>query len=292
MYSNRKGIILAGGVGSRLYPITASISKQLLPVYDKPMVYYPLTTLMLTGIRDILVICSPKDCESFRTLLGDGSRLGLNIEIRSQDHPNGIGEAFLIGYDFIAGRHCSLILGDNIFYGQNFSGFLSKADKNIEGCSIFGYPVMNPSQFGVVEFDQQGNVLSLEEKPERPRSNYAVPGLYFYDSNVGEIAKDIKPSKRGELEVTDINKVYLGDRKLKVFGLGRGIAWMDAGTPKSLKDAGNFIAAIQDRQGMYVACPEEVALYMKFIDNREFERNIESMPHGEYRDYLVKICRS
>ena len=264
-----KGIILAGGSGTRLYPITRSVSKQLLPVYDKPMIYYPMSVLMLAGIREILIIAKNKDIDLFKELFGDGSDLGLKIYYKVQENPNGIAEAFIIGEEFIGNEKVTLVLGDNIFYGQGFVEKLENATKS-DKSTIFGYHVSNPRDFGVVEFDEDFNVISIEEKPENPKSNYVVPGLYFYDNDVVEIAKNIKPSERGELEITSINNEYLKRGKLKVELFGRGMAWLDTGTHKGLLDASNFVEVIQTRQGLYIACLEEIAYRKGYIEKARF----------------------
>ena len=286
-----KGIILAGGSGTRLYPMTKAISKQIIPIYDKPMIYYPLSVLMLAGIRDILIISTPRDIEGFRELLGDGSKLGLNFEYKIQNKPRGLADAFIIGEKFIGNDNVALILGDNIFYGYGFTQRLKSAAKRRRGATIFGYYVNNPEDFGVVEFDKDFNVLSIEEKPEHPKSNYAVPGLYFYDNNIVDIAKSIKPSKRGELEITSVNNEYLNMGKLKVELLGRGMAWLDTGTPSGLLDAANFVEAIQTRQGLYVACIEEIAYRMGYIDNEQLIKLAEPMRKTDYGMYLLNIAQ-
>jgi glucose-1-phosphate thymidylyltransferase len=286
-----KGIILAGGSGTRLYPMTKAISKQIIPIYDKPMIYYPLSVLMLAGIRDILIISTPRDIEGFRELLEDGDKLGLNFEYKIQNKPRGLADAFIIGEKFIGNDNVALILGDNIFYGYGFTQRLKSAAKRKKGATIFGYHVNNPEDFGVVEFDKDFNVLSIEEKPEHPKSNYAVPGLYFYDNNIVDIAKSIKPSKRGELEITSVNNEYLNMGKLKVELLGRGMAWLDTGTPSGLLDAANFVEAIQTRQGLYVACIEEIAYRMGYIDNEQLIKLAEPMRKTDYGMYLLNIAQ-
>lgn len=285
-----RGIILAGGSGTRLYPITKSISKQAIPIYDKPMIYYPLSVLMLSKIKDILIISTPRDIKLFTDLLGDGSHLGLNISYKVQQSPNGIGEAFIIGEDFIGKDNVCLILGDNIFYGYRFTERLNKALKR-EGATIFGYHVNNPSEFGVVEFDEEFNVVSIEEKPKKPKSNYAVPGLYFYDNDVVQIAKAIKPSDRGELEITSINNEYLRRNKLKVELLGRGMAWLDTGTCDGLLEASNFVEAIQNRQGLYIACLEEIAYRQGFISKEELIELAKPLLKTDYGKYLIKVSQ-
>ncbi|MCH9024782.1 MAG: glucose-1-phosphate thymidylyltransferase RfbA, partial [candidate division Zixibacteria bacterium] len=270
-----KGIILAGGTGTRLYPVTRSVCKQLLPVYDKPMIYYPLATLMQAGIREILIISTEADKPRFKSLFGDGSQLGLNISYQIQPEPNGIAESFLIGEEFIGSDNVALILGDNIFYGHGVPKALNQACKRESGATIFGYRVKDPSRYGVIEFDKQGNVLSIEEKPEAPKSNYAAVGLYFYDSAITDIAARVKPSPRGELEITDLNRIYLEQKRLRVELLGRGLAWLDTGTPHSLLNASNYIQALEERQGLMVACLEEVAFEMGFIGRDKVERAAE-----------------
>jgi len=283
----RKGIILAGGAGTRLYPLTQIVCKQLLPVYDKPMIYYPLSTLMLGGIRNILIISTPKDLPIFRILFGDGSRLGLSIQFAEQPKPEGIAQAFLIGADFLADDGVSLVLGDNIFYGK--LDFFREALKIESGGCIFGYPVSNPERYGVIEFDRDGKAISLEEKPKNPKSNFAVPGLYIYDKTVVDICRTLKPSARGELEITDVNLAYLRRGLLQVKILGRGIAWLDTGTHESMLDAGGYIAAIEKRQGLKIACLEEIAYHMGFIDREQLGRFITTLPDTPYRKYLEMV---
>jgi glucose-1-phosphate thymidylyltransferase len=285
--SLKKGIILAGGSGTRLYPATQVVCKQLLPVYDKPMIYYPLSTLMLFGITEILLISTPEDTPRFEELLGDGSSLGLSISYQVQQKPDGIAQAFLIGEEFIAGDPVALILGDNIFYGAY--DFLRAARSFTSGAVLFGYYVSNPERYGVVEFDTSGKVVSIEEKPKDPKSNYAVTGLYLYDSNVLSIAKSLKPSARGELEITDINREYLKRESLQVVQMGRGIAWLDTGTHSSMLDAGNFIATIERRQGQKIACIEEIAYRMKFIDKMQVHTLLDSMVDNDYKRYLSEV---
>ncbi|AVQ31360.1 glucose-1-phosphate thymidylyltransferase RfbA [Fusobacterium varium] len=284
-----KGIILAGGSGTRLHPLTRSVSKQILPVYDKPMIYYPLSVLMLAGIKEILVISTPRDIDCFKELLGDGSKVGLRMEYAVQEKPNGLAEAFIIGEKFIGKDNVALVLGDNIFFGQGFSPKVQKAASLEKGAEIFGYLVKDPREYGVVEFDKDKNVLSLEEKPEKPKSKYAIPGLYFYDNTVVEKAKNLKPSKRGELEITDLNKLYLAEGNLKVNLLGRGFAWLDTGTHKNLLHASNFIETIQDRQGNYVACIEEIAYKNGWITKEELIKLAEPLLKTEYGKYLLEI---
>jgi glucose-1-phosphate thymidylyltransferase len=285
----RKGIVLAGGSGTRLYPITRAFSKQLLPVYDKPMVYYPLTTLMLAGIREILVICTPHDLPIFRNLLGDGSQWGLTLSYLAQPKPEGIAQAFLLGADFIAGDPTALVLGDNIFYGQDFRETVFNASQREDGATILAYRVKHPEAYGVVEFDAAGRAIGLEEKPAKPRSNYAVPGLYFYDSRVVEMTRKLKPSARGELEITDLNKAYLAAKELHVELLGRGTAWLDTGTHESLLQAGMFIQTIEERQGLKVACPEEIAYRMGYIDAAQLKLLAGELAKTSYGDYLLQI---
>ena len=285
----KKGIILAGGAGSRLYPLTLVASKQLQPVYDKPMIYYPLATLMMAGIRDILIISTPQDTPRFEGLLGSGKQWGINLSYAVQAEPKGIAQAFLVGEDFIAGDSVALILGDNIFYGK--MGFDRIVAEFTSGARVFGYPVHDPERYGVVEFDQEGKVLSLEEKPARPRSHFAIPGLYLYDGQVVEIARGLTPSPRGELEITDVNKAYLGKGELRVERLGRGIAWLDTGTHESLLEASHFIGTLEMRQGLKIACLEEIALRQGFVDQRLMKENIEATPQSSYRDYLARVLR-
>ena len=286
-----KGIILAGGAGTRLSPLTKAISKQLIPVYDKPMVYYPLSTLMLTGIKDILIISTPQDLAKFRELFRDGREIGLNISYCEQPKPEGIAQAFIIGEEFIGKNSVCLILGDNIFYGHSFSMTLQKMAGLKEGACIFGYWVANPQRYGVVEFNENNEAIGMEEKPQYPKSNYAVPGLYFYDNEVVNISKSLKPSARGELEITDVNLAYLKKGNLKVELLGRGYAWLDTGTPDSLLDASSYIATMERRQGLKIGCIEEVAFRMGYIDNNQFEGIIERLPVNDYRKYLEMILK-
>lgn len=287
-----KGIILAGGTGSRLYPITKSISKQLVPIYDKPMVYYPLSVLMLAGIKEILIISTPDDLPQYQKLLGDGSDLGMSFTYAIQEKPGGLAEAFIVGEEFIGNDKVALVLGDNIFYGQGFTEALQMAVNNKEGAMIFGYYVSNPEAYGVVEFDKEENVLSIEEKPESPKSNYVVPGLYFYDNEVVQIAKQIQPSSRGEKEITAINQYYLEKGKLKIKLLGRGMAWLDTGTHRSLLEASNFVEAVQNRQGLFIACIEEIAYRKGYITKEQLLKLAEPLLKTDYGKYLVHIANT
>ncbi len=288
-----KGIILAGGSGTRLYPLTKAISKQIMPVYDKPMIYYPLSTLMLAGIREVLIISTPRDLPVFEDLLGDGSQLGMSFSYKVQEKPNGLAEAFIIGADFIGDDACALVLGDNIFYGQSFSRVLLHTNERVSrdgGATIFGYYVRDPKAYGVVEFDKDGRAVSIEEKPEHPKSNYAVPGLYFYDNDVVEIAKNVKPSARGEIEITSINNEYLRRGTLRVETLGRGFAWLDTGTHDQLLDAADFVAAFQKRQGLYISCIEEIAYKRGFIDREQLLKLAQPLMKTNYGRYLCDIA--
>ena len=287
----RKGIILAGGSGTRLHPATLAISKQLLPVYDKPMIYYPLSTLMLAGIRDILIISTPQDTPRFEQLLGDGSQWGLNLQYAVQPSPDGLAQAFLIGEQFLNGAPSALVLGDNIFYGHDFQSLLKDACAQAHGSTVFAYHVQDPERYGVAEFDAQGRVLSLEEKPTTPKSNYAVTGLYFYDSQVVELAKSLQPSPRGELEITDLNKLYLEKGQLNVQLMGRGYAWLDTGTHDSLLEAGQFIATLEQRQGLKVACPEEIAYRAGWIDVAQVEKLAQPLLKNGYGQYLMQVLK-
>lgn len=286
-----KGIILAGGKGTRLYPLTISISKQILPVYDKPMIYYPLSVLMLANIREILIISTERDLPIFKELLKDGSELGLKLEYKIQEKPNGLAEAFVIGEEFIGDDNVALILGDNIFYGSGFTGLVEEAAKLENGAIVFGYPVKDPRAYGVVEFDENGKAISLEEKPVNPKSNYAIPGLYFYDNTVIQKAKNVKPSARGEIEITTVNEMYLSENKLNVKNLGRGIIWFDTGTHEALLEASNYIEAIQKRQGLYIACLEEIAYKKGWVNEKEIEKKIEKEKKNEYQKYLSLLIK-
>ena len=288
---NRKGIVLAGGSGSRLHPLTLGVSKQLMPVYDKPMVYYPISVLMLTGIREILIISTPHDLPAFRRLLGDGSQFGVRFEYAEQPKPEGLAQAFLIGAKFLAGSPAALVLGDNLFYGHDFTDTLAEANGDTEYATVFGYEVADPSAYGVVEFDAKGQAISLEEKPSHPKSHFAVPGLYFYSSDVVEMARSLKPSVRGELEITDLNRVYLEQGRLHVQKLGRGTAWLDTGTHDSLLDAAQFVQVIQHRQGLRISCLEEIGLQMGFLDEAAFERSIENLGKSSYGTYLREVLK-
>ena len=284
-----KGIILAGGKGTRLYPLTMSISKQILPVYDKPMIYYPLSVLMLANIREILIISTERDLPVFKELLKDGSEFGLKLEYKVQDKPNGLAEAFIIGEEFIGDDNVALILGDNIFYGSGFRGLVEETAKLEKGAIVFGYPVKDPRAYGVVEFDETGKAISLEEKPANPKSNYAIPGLYFYDNTVVEKAKNVKPSARGEIEITTVNEMYLSEGKLNVKNLGRGVAWLDTGTHDALLEAANFVQTVQKRQGFYIACIEEIAYAKGWINKEQLLKLAEPMMKTEYGKYLEAL---
>lgn len=285
----RKGIILAGGTGSRLWPMTHTVSKQLIPIYDKPMIYYPLTVLMLAGVRDMLVISTPHDLPNFEHLLGDGSQWGLQIKYAAQPKPEGLAQAFLIGEEFLAGEPVCLALGDNLFYGHDLGSSLMNASRRLDGATIFGYHTQDPEQYGVVEFDDGGNVISLEEKPKQPKSNYAVPGIYFFDRKVVELTKSLKPSERGELEITDLNRLYLEAGELRVEILGRGTTWLDTGTPDALADATQFVQVIQHRQGLKIACPEEVAYLQGRIDRDKLEESTAKYCKTAYGQYLATL---
>lgn len=287
-----KGIILAGGKGTRLYPSTISVSKQLLPIYDKPLIYYPLSVLLLSKIRDILIISTPEDTPNYERLLGDGSRLGIRIEYKIQDQPRGLADAFILGADFIGDDSVCLVLGDNVFYGQGFSEYLNRAQEQVNngGAVVFGYPVANPTEFGVVEFDENHRVVSIEEKPKKPKSNYAVPGLYFYDNDVVKIAKNVQPSARGEIEITSINNTYLSKGKLSVTLMGRGMAWLDTGSPRGMLKAAEFVRTVQDMQGFYISCPEELAWRRGFITSEQLLALGEELKMTEYGQYLISLA--
>ncbi len=284
-----KGIILAGGKGTRLYPMTKAVSKQLLPIYDKPLVYYPISVLLLAGIRDILIISSPEAIGGYEELLGDGSSLGVHFEYKIQDQPRGLADAFILGEEFIGDDNVCLVLGDNIFYGQDLSGILKRAVARKDGATVFGYPVKDPTAFGVVEFDENKNVISIEEKPEHPKSSFAVPGLYFYDNDVIEIAKNVKPSARGEIEITAVNNEYLHRGRLKVELMGRGMAWLDTGTPDGMLSASEYVSTIQARQGFYIACLEEIAWRKGFIDDEQLRKVGESLKMTQYGQYILSL---
>ena len=286
---SRKGIVLAGGSGTRLYPVTQSICKQLLPVYDKPMIYYPLATMMLAGMRDICIISTPQDTPRLEQLLGDGSKWGLNLQYIVQDKPEGIAQAFTLGADFIGDDDCALVLGDNVYYGHDLADMMQEADNNKEGATVFAYPVSDPERYGVVDFDKDGKALSIEEKPSKPKSRYAITGLYFYDNQVVEIARNLKPSARGELEITDVNQAYLDNGKLNVQVMGRGMAWLDTGTHDSLLDASMFIQTLEQRQGLKVMCPEEIAYRMGYINAEQLEKLAQPLLKSGYGKYLLNI---
>jgi glucose-1-phosphate thymidylyltransferase len=286
-----KGIILAGGSGTRLYPVTKAMSKQITPIYDKPMIYYSLSVLMLAGIREILVISTPRDLPVFKELLGTGEDFGVEFDYAVQEYPNGLAEAFIIGEEFIGNDACALVLGDNIFYGHGLTGMVKEAARRTKGATIFGYPVKNPTSFGVVEFDEKGKAISLEEKPKNPKSNFAIPGLYFYDNTVIEKAKQVKPSARGELEITTLNKMYLKEGTLNVINLGRGMAWLDTGTHDGLLDAANFVATVQKRQGVMVACPEEIAYNNGWINKEKLQELAKPLMKTHYGKYLMELIK-
>ncbi len=285
-----KGIILAGGTGTRLHPLTKAVSKQLMPVFDKPMIYYPLSILMLAGIKDVLVINTPHESELFQRLLGDGSQFGINIQYAVQPSPDGLAQAFIIGEEFIAGEPCALVLGDNLFFGHGLWGLLDDVGARNEGATVFGYYVKNPSAYGVAEFDEDGRVIGLEEKPAKPRSNYAVAGLYFYDANVTELAKSLKPSARGELEITDLNRLYLERDALRLEKLGRGVAWLDTGNPGALLQAAHFVQTVQERQGLMVCCPEEIAFRKGWLDADALRKQGEALSKTTYGQYLLQLA--
>lgn len=285
-----KGIVLAGGKGTRLYPMTKAISKQLIPVYDKPLIYYPLSVLLLAGIRDILIISTPEDIGDYEDLLGNGDKLGVRFSYKVQDRPRGLADAFLLGEDFIGDDDVCLVLGDNVFFGQDLTLMLKESIEGLDGACVFGYPVKDATQFGVVEFDEDKRVISIEEKPERPKSNYAVPGLYFYDNNVIDIAKNVKPSERGELEITSVNNAYLEQGKLRVTLMKRGMAWLDTGTPEGMLKAAEFVEAVQSRQGFYIACLEEIAWRRGFIDDTQLKEIGEELKMTAYGEYILSLC--